>query len=302
MKGYILTALLLLMSASSALAHEPLWGESPQTFAFGVWHPEIRFGFENASQLRRGGSIIANPDALRRSRFDGLVSLQFAPRTSLNVKVEIPFAQVWNQQRVGGQLRRTEVGGLGDIVLSAKSRFYQKFGPEWKLHQAYSVGLQLPTGVHNGTMPDGTPLSPMFQPGSGKFGLVLGYAFAWERLRDTTWLSMMYRTDFGGAGRRGDLFQLDVNYGYWARRAKRPQDLGIVTALGLHIETSGRDRLASGLDFDSGYAFTGLQANVIATKGQAQFRAGVLIPLVQHIGGTQLRSEWQVRAGFEILL
>jgi hypothetical protein len=297
----ILTVLLLL-SASAALAHEPLWGESPQTFAFGVWHPEVRFGFENASQLRRGGSALTNPDTLRRSRLDGLVSLQFAPRTSLNVKVEIPFAQVWNQQRVGGQSVRTDVGGLGDIVLSAKSRFYQKFGPEWKLHQSYTVGLQLPTGVHDGKMPDGTPLSPMFQPGSGKFGLVLGYAFAWERLHDTTWLSLMYRTDFGGAGRRGDMLQLDANYGYWARRAKRPQDLGILTALGLHVEMTGRDRLASGLDFDSGYVLTALQANFMATKGQAQFRVGVLVPLVQHIGGTQLRPEWQMRAGFEILL
>jgi hypothetical protein len=295
-------ALLLFLLPTMAHAHEPLWGESPQTFAFGVWHPEVRFGFENASQLLSGGRRLANPDALRRSRFEAQLGVQYAPTTSLNVKLEIPVATVWNQQRINGQLRRNSITGLGNAVFSAKTRFYQRFGPDWKIHQSFSVGLQLPTGEHNGRLPDGSLLGTSFQPGSGKWGVQLGYAFAWERLQDTTWMSAMYVHDFGGSGSRGDFFQLDANYGYWVVRAKRPQDFGSVLAAGLHFEQMGRDRLALGTDPDSGYSMLGLQGSWIVTKGQTQFRAGILVPISQHINGVQLRPEVQFRMGLEILL
>lgn len=295
-------AALGVLLSSAAHAHEPLWGESPQTFAFGVWHPEVRFGYENASLLLRGSRELLNPDALRRSRFDGLFGVQYAPTTSLNVKVEIPYVTVWNRQRISGQLRDSRVSGLGNVVLSAKSRFYQRFGPDWKIHQSFTLGLQLPTGENGGRLPDGSLLGPSFQPGSGKWGVQLGYAFAWERLQDTTWLSLMYAQDFGGSGSKGNFFQLDANYGYWVLRAKRPQDFGLVFAAGPHFEAMGRDRLVSGLDPDSGYSMFGLQGSLIVTKGQGQFRLGVLVPVAQNVNGLQLRPEIQVRAGLEILL
>ena len=179
----------------AASAHEPLWGESPQTFAFGVLHPELRFGYENDCLLLRGSGRIGNPDLLRRTRVDGLFSLQYAPRTTLNVRVDIPFAQVTTAQRINGQVRRSDATGLGNISLSAKSRFYQKFGEDWKVHQSYVVGLSLPTGA-GGFTPDGARISPSDSPGTNKFGVMLGYAFAYERLKAGQQLAA------GGAGVR----------------------------------------------------------------------------------------------------
>ena len=293
---------LCLLAPRVASAHEPLWGESPQTFAFGILHPEIRFGFENDASLIKGSHSIANPEVLRTTRLDALFSLQYAPKTALNLKLEIPLAQVLNAQNREGQSQHTGVTGIGDVTLSAKSRFFQKFGPDWKLHQSYTVGLQLPTGTHNGRAPDGTLLSPSGQPGSGKWGYLLSYAFAYERLQDTVWISAVYRGDFGGAGRKGSVLELDANYGYWVKRPKRPQDLGVILAAGPHISVVGHDRLAGGNDPNSGLALWGVEASIIATKDQAQFRAGFFVPLSQQVSGTQLRPDIQIRAGFEILL
>ncbi len=292
---------LCLLPALPVFAHEPLWGESPQTFAFGIYHPEIRFGFENADRLFNGSHTILNPDALRRTRFDTLTALQYAPTTRLNVRLEVPFVQVLTSQRVGGQTLHSGVTGIGDVVLTAKSRFAQSFGEDWKQHQALTVGLKLPTGTHNGRTPDGILLDPSDQPGSGKWGYVLGYAYAYERVTDTFWASAMLRGDFGGIGRRGVLSELDVNYGYWIRRAKKPQDLGMVLAGGLHGEWMTRDLTATGAS-NTGSSLIGWQASLIATKGQGQFRMGLLVPFDQHVNGTQLRSEIQFRAGLEILL
>ena len=287
--------------APEAFAHEPLWGESPQTFAFGVWHPETRFGLQNEYLLLRGATRLDNPDALRRTRFDSVLGIQYAPKTSLNVRIEIPFASVHSSGLVGGTLRTSGVSGLGDIMISAKSRFAQRFGPDWKEHQAYTLGLQLPTGTHNGKEADGTLLEPSEQPGSGKWGYMVGYAYAYERLPDTWWASLMYMSDIGSTGSKGDMFTADANYGYWIKRAHRPQDLGIVLAAGPHFEWMGHDRLASGADPNTGYSLTALQVSLIATKGEIQFRAGALLPLSQHASGTQLRPEVQVRAGIEAL-
>lgn len=287
--------------AQNASAHEPLWGESPQTFAFRILHPELRYGFENDDLLLRGSTRLGNPDLLRRTRSEGLFSLQYAPKTSLNLRIDVPFTQVLTSQRVGGTLRHSGTTGLGNISLSAKSRFYQKFGPDWKVHQAYVIGLSLPTGA-GGFYPDGSRIAPSDAPGSNKFGVMLGYSYAYERLQDTVWASAMFASDLGRAGSRGANIEVDANYGYWIRRARKPQDLGLILAGGLHYQYQGQDRIESGNDPNSGYDTAGLQASVIATKGQAQFRAGILVPVYQHVLGTQLRPEIQARVGMEVLL
>jgi hypothetical protein len=286
---------------SAARAHEPLWGESPQTFAFGVWHPEVRLGWQNEYLLLHGSSRLDNPDALRRTRFDTVLDIQYAPRTSLNVRLEIPYSVVRSSGLVSGQMHSASSSGLGDMMLSAKSRFAQRFGEDWKEHQAYTVGLQLPTGAHSGREVGGPLLEPSEQPGSGKWGYMVGYAYAYERLQDTFWASAMYMGDLGGAGSKGDMATFDANYGYWVVRAHKPNDLGIVLATGPHWEWMGHDRLSTGPDPDSGYTLLAWQASVIATKGPAQFRIGALFPLHQHANGTQLRPDVQLRAGVEAL-
>ena len=55
MRKSLLAAALLLAVAAPASAHEPLWGETPTVFGFGVVHPELRFAFRDAGSARHGG-------------------------------------------------------------------------------------------------------------------------------------------------------------------------------------------------------------------------------------------------------
>lgn len=296
-----LMLLFLCMLTQIASAHEPLWGESPQTFAFGIWHPEIRFGLQNKHLLLRGATRLDNMEGLQRTRLDGVLGIQYAPKTSMNVRLEIPYANVQSSSYIRGVLRTSRTSGLGDLMLSIKSRLAQRFGQDWKEHQAYAVGLQLPTGHHTGREADGSLLGPSEQPGSGKWGYSLGYSYAYERFQDTIWASMMFMGDLGGGGRKGGMFSLDTNYGYWIKRAHKSQELGIILANGLHYEWMGKDELATGVDPDSGYSLLALQVSLIATKGTFQFRAGALFPLYQNVNGIQLRPDVQVRVGIEAL-
>jgi hypothetical protein len=200
-----------LLLPTTTHAHEPLWGETPQTFAFGVIHPEVRF-------------------AKDETRF----GLQYAFNTTRNLRLELP------QSRLNGQ--------TGDASLSLKSRLHVEFGPDFKQMSAAIIGLD----KHNGQ---------------------LGYAFAHERLTDTIWASAVYTKK---------QTEIDASYGYWMKRAHAPQDTGVITALGLHRETTRNTA-----------ALSGVHGSLIVTKGQMQARVGVLYPT---------HGKVQVRFGWEILL
>lgn len=285
-------AVSLLLVCVPARAHEPLWGETAQTFAFGIVHPAVRVGYQASS----------GPEERRATRQENVFSLQYSPRTTLNLRLDLPYSRVTHTQRINGSLRRSAASGFGDLTLSAKSRFRADFGPDWKRMHAYSVGIQLPTGESGGREPDGTLLMPSEQPGTGNWGLLLGYAFAYERLQDTVWASVMATRDVSGSRRRGDRVMLDLSYGYWLRPANRPQDLGIILAAGPHFEAMGRDRTPGARSPDSGYRTLGIQATLIGTKGQSQGRIGLLLPLTRRDNGIRTVESVQVRAGFEVLL
>ncbi len=65
----VFSMLFLLFCLKITHAHEPLWGETPQTFAFGVIHPEVRF-----------------------ARGETRLGLQYAFSTTRNVRVEVPVS------------------------------------------------------------------------------------------------------------------------------------------------------------------------------------------------------------------
>lgn len=93
----------LALVAPPAAAHEPLWGETPQTFAFGVVHPELRL-----------------------SRGQTLLSVQYASRPDRNFKIEAPFGR-------DGQVQ--------EVMLGVKSRLHVRLGPDFKQMGALLLGV-----------------------------------------------------------------------------------------------------------------------------------------------------------------
>lgn len=262
--------LLLLLAAAPAHAHEPLWGETPSVFGFGVIHPEVRLGYRDAGSTRRGG--------LRARMLETETMVQYAPSTAINLQLEVPWMQSLREQRIGGRSRRTVIGGLGDMELTAKRRFAAHQAEGLNIQQSLIYGLKLPTGESGHRDVDGGRADPHDQPGTGNLGLILGYAWDRERIEDTIWASARYHRELGGGFRMGDMLEADTAYGRWLIRPNEASELGFNLALGLHAEFHAADPLGGGRNADNRHHLLGVQLTPIFTKGNHQLRFGVFVP------------------------
>ena len=150
----------LLAMTTPALAHEPLWGETPTIFGPGVFHPEIRFAF-----MRTGSA--SEPGETGNRALTQEYGLQYGVNRWVNVRLTVPAAGMQIEQNLAGAVDRTTVSGIGDVLLEAKCRFHlvQEFGRQ-RSHAAI-VGWKVPTGSDDAVAPDGTRLSPGMQAGTG---------------------------------------------------------------------------------------------------------------------------------------
>src|SRR5688500_10503399 len=117
---HIWTLLLSLCIAThqQVQAHEPLWGETPIVFGSGLIHPEVEYSFMDIGSTNNGG--------MRARMFMQEYMVQYAPKPSMNVILEVPYFNNRREQIVNGQLRKVPFVGLGDITLKAKSRVHAK--------------------------------------------------------------------------------------------------------------------------------------------------------------------------------
>jgi hypothetical protein len=283
--------LLLAVAATPARAHEPLWGETPSVFGFGIIHPEVRWGFRDAGSTRRGG--------LRARMFETETMVQYAPSPALNVQLEIPWMQSIRETRIDGRKRRVVISGLGDLELTAKRRFTVRQGEGWMIQHSLIYGLKLPTGESGHRDVDGGRADPHDQLGTGNPSLILGYAWDRERVDDTIWASFRYHRDLGGGFRMGDMLEADLAYGRWFIRPNRAKELGFNLALGLHGEFHAADPLGGGRDAGNSHRLLGFQLTPIFTKGNHQFRFGVFAPFIRSGPADHADFPVEVRVAFE---
>ena len=286
--------------AAPAHTHEPLWGETPTVFGFGILHPEVKWMYFDAGSTRKGGK--------RMRMFEQEYMLDYAPSTALNLRLEVPCYNNHHQQRVNGRKHSTYVTGLGDITLRAKRRFSVRQAEGLNIQHSLLYGVKLPTGRsdHRETGGAGhhggrgsSRLDPHDQTGTGKLGFLLGYAWDRERIHDTLWSSVVWTRDLGGGFRMGDMVEFSAAYGYWVIRPNEAAELGLNLAGGLYGQYHGDDPLGGGRDASNGHRLLGLHLTPIVTKGNHQFRVGIFVPLVR--GGAQDHTDYpyELRAAFE---
>jgi hypothetical protein len=277
----------------AALAHEPLWGETPTIFGPSVFHPEIRIGL-----MRHGGA--SEPGGEGSRQFAQEYGLQYGINRFVNVRVQLPAVRTDFEENVAGTIRETRVAGIGDALLSAKVRFRLRQETSFQTSQALVVGWKVPTGDDDHRGPGGERFLPSEQPGSGRHGVSIGYAIDRERLVDTVWASAFYRHEFGGGFRRGDALEVDAAYGRWVVRPNVAEDLGVNLAAGVHFEAVGDDRLESDVPAGNAHRVAGVQVTPIVTKGRHQYRFGVFVPLVKSGDERETDFNYEVRAGWEM--
>lgn len=283
----LLVGALALLTALPAAAHEPLWGETPSVFGFGVIHPEVRFGYRDAGATRRGG--------IRQRLFESETMVQYAPSIALNLMLEIPWMQSVRESRG----RRVSIGGLGDIELLAKRRFSVRQSEGLNVQQSLIYGVKLPTGADSHRDVTGRRADPHDQPGTGNPGLVLGYAWDRERVQDTVWASMRYHRDLGGGFRMGDMLEVDSAYGWWFIRANEAAHLGFNLAVGLHGELHAADPLGGAGSARNQHRLLGVQVTPIFTRGNHQLRLGVFVPFVRSGPADHADFPMEFRFAFE---
>jgi hypothetical protein len=291
-KALLLVSLSVLwLGSGPAAAHEPLWGETPTVFGFGVIHPEVRFGWRDAGSTRSGG--------IRQRMWEQETMVQYAPSTALNLMLEVPWMESLREQRVGGRKRQSVINGLGDVELLAKRRFSVRQAEGLNVQQSLVYGLKLPTGEDNHRDVNGRRADPHDQPGTGNLGLVLGYAWDRERIEDTIWASFMYHRDLGGGFRMGDMAELDTAYGRWLLRPNEASELGFNLALGLHGEFHLADPVGSGRDAGNAHQLVGVQVTPILTRSNHQLRLGVFVPFARSGPADHADFPYEVRFAFE---
>jgi len=286
-------AVVLVALATPALAHEPLWGETPTIFGPGVFHPEIRFGF-----VHRGG----DPDPGEESweDFEQEYGLQYGINRFVNVRLTLPVMHSQVEQNGAGGVDEALITGPGDAILEAKYRYHLHQETGVQRSQAISFGWKIPTGDDDRTAPDGSRLPPSQQPGTGRHGVKIGWAVDVEHLTDTAWGSLQYGHELGGEFRKGDTFAADAAYGRWVVRPNTGDDLGVMLAFGVHGEGAASDQLENGSSAGNSFRVAGIQMTPIVTKGRAQYRVGIFVPLAR--GGDDQMTDfpYELKAGWEM--
>jgi hypothetical protein len=291
--GAVFASIGLLAGATTALAHEPLWGETPTIFGPHVWHPEIRF-----ASVHRGDAGDPGGESFRE--LNQVYALQYGINRFVNLKLTMPAVRTDVEQNLAGESRETRVSGIGDALLAAKVRFRVRQETGFQTSQALVAAWKVPTGDHDREGPDGMRLMPADQPGSGKHGVVLGYAADVERLVDSAWTSVFYSHDFGDGFRRGDMLEVDAAYGRWVVRPNVADDLGLNLAFGIHAEAMADDRLEDDTRAGNEYRVAGIQVTPIVSKGRAQYRFGVFVPLIKWGDDLETDYGYEIRAGWEM--
>jgi len=225
--------------------------------------------------------------------------LQYGINRFVNLRLMLPVVRMDLDENVAGSIQSARVSGAGDAMLEAKYRFHLRQETGFQTSQTLVAGWKIPTGSDGRIGPDGTRLPPGGQPGSGRHGIEIGYAYDRERLVDTVWASGFFHHELGGGFRAGDLGLLDAAYGRWIVRPNVAEDLGVMLAFGVHAEMAASDRLEGDLSAGNDHRVAGFQMTPIVTRGRNQYRAGVFVPVVKRGDPAETDFGYELRLGWE---
>ena len=117
---------------------------------------------------------------------------------------------------------------------------------------------------------------------------------------DECWSPRLFEHDFGDAFKKGDTGEITAAYGRWLVRPNAADEFGFNLATGIHAEVAGSDTLEDGSSAGNSWRLAGVHVTPIFTKGRAQYRIGVFVPLVRSGDEEMTDFPWEVRAGWEM--
>jgi hypothetical protein len=277
----LLAAAALSALAGPARAEEPLWGEIAETLGKGFVNVTSRGRFAETEPFRHhGGSVL-----LTTSRMDADVGIQYGLAPNVDLHLKVPFVSATIDEKFAGQTAHHVIGGMGELQMGAKWRFWQTMNERHKDELALMADVKLPTGDPDLTDEHGAIMPAHLQPNSGNVGLILGLAADRHFTMGGYWLSAMVTSEAPSPRyRRGDMLELHASTGRRLRPLTRADQTDWMGIFGVHYPLMGKESEGGSTLRDSGGSDLDAELGMAATRGSFGARLGVLIPMRVNYG------------------
>lgn len=241
--------------------------------------------------------------ARRDMEVSGLVSvLGYGVTRDFALFGMLPYFDKRLDIRMGGQDITRSKQGLGDLTVLGRYTAYQHDAPGRTLRITPFLGVKVPTGDDD-THDRLGRLPPQLQPGSGSWDALVGAVLTWQTLDFQIDSQLSYKANREANGfEAGDVAALDASLQYrlWPRSLGGGVPAFLYGMLEANLVHSAKDRIGGVDDPNSGgttlFITPGLQ--YVTKKWIAE--AGVQVPVIQHLHGTALESDYVLTAGVRI--
>ena len=207
--------------------------------------------------------------------------------------------------RPGGLRDELSNGGMGDMTVTLKRRFYRNDSLEGGIQAAFIAGVKLPTGAHQDRDSEGNLLPSGLQLGSGSVDVPLGVTFTAFRDRIGFTSDFIYRlNNEADSFRFGDSANIDLALGYrlfpGSYKSFHDKVLNVYlefnTLLSQGASLNGQEVLDSG----GTVAFVSPGVQAVLTP-RFLIEAALQIPVLQNLNGSQLAFSATASFGIRLL-
>lgn len=280
--------------------------------AANAWSAPITFN--TALPVHEGGWVLreqlvfmkagGDPTPARRDmEATGLVSvLGYGLTPDFALFGMLPWFDKRLDMRMGGQHLTRRKAGVGDLTVLGRYTVYQRDAPGRTLRIAPFLGVKAPTGEDDARDRLGR-LPPAVQAGSGSWDVLGGAVLTWQTLEFEIDSQVSYKVNREARGfEAGNVAALDASLQY--RLLPRSLGAGVPAflygVLEANLVHAARDRVGGADDPNSGGTTLFLTPGLQYVTRKWIVEAGVQLPVIQHLHGTALESDYVLTVGFRM--
>ena len=264
------TSVLISAPGGVVLAHDPVFGIGP--------HVLFKNGIEVSAHLEQEKAGLEKESELALELVYGITGDWAAG-------IELPYSSKDDGVKSSS--------GQSDIRVFTKYRFWR----EDSLGLQESAAVMLAVNLQNGDEKDDPPL------GNGATDVMAGLTYGYEGLKWYRWASARYLVPGENSSglRLGDQWLVDL-VGGWRPAAPDYLKPDTVWLLELNGEITGRAELNGISLVDSGGTEWFVSPGIFWTRRNFALKAGIQLPVVSDLNGSQDKSDYRIKASFELHL
>jgi len=289
----LVCAISLLTFADAAIAGPITFNSAlPVSEGVGILRSQIKL-------VHQAGDVTAQNRDLTVAAVPLVLAYGFSSK--LAVFGMLPYVDKRMDITIGAARVRRHTQGLGDGKFFARYTMYQVDHPGDTFRLAPFAGLKMPTGAHDKRDALGLLPRPL-QSGSGSWDPFAGLAITRQTLDWEFDSAIAYQHNTKAAGFEfGDEARFDASFQY--RVFPRTLDGGDVPAfvyvvLESNLVWNGKNRLSGATDINSGGLTWNLAPGLQYVTRRYVLETAVQIPVIQHLNGSALETDWVWTAGF----